>query len=389
MNRFSDKILLVISAFLTIAGLWLVFSASSTLGLLKNNDLASYFNHQMVLVFLAVLPFAVGLLVPYKFYRKTSVFMMLFVLLLLIIVLFSEEKKGATRWLNIGPFGIQPAELAKIVLILHLARLSVRFGSKIQNMKKLLLPLGWIGLFMFLVILQPNFSTALIIGTLGFVMIYVGGAKFKHLVGIALLIGVFIVVRMWQTDYSHKRLVGWLGANGTETVSAPSRQVEEALIGLGSGGLEGVGLGKSQQANLFLPEAYGDFIFAILGEETGFVGTMMISTLYIIFFLMALLTLNHIEDDYGKLIVFGLSFNIVLSAIINIAVVLGIFPTTGIPLPFISYGGSSLWVFVFSVGVILNVTAKGEIWHNVRNSFLKGFSGTVKFFEKMFDGIEI
>jgi cell division protein FtsW len=138
-------------------------------------------------------------------------------------------------------------------------------------------------------------------------------------------------------------------------------QVYQAQIGLGSGGLTGVGLGKSTQANLFVSESYGDFIFSILGEELGFIGTVFVATMYLLVFFVSLLQMKTIRDKFGQMLIFGLSFNIVITAFINIAVVLGMFPTTGITLPFISYGGSSIAMFAFSIGVIINVTAEGRV----------------------------
>ena len=344
-------------------GLLLILSAGSAIGSLKQNNFAFFFIHQARVIILALVAFLVALLIPYKFYEKVSVYFMLLIVIALAVVLIGKSKNGAARWLDLGIISFQPSEFAKIVLVFHLSKLITRIGEvKIRNIKKLGLPLTWIGVTSVLVAAEPNYSNAGIIGFLGLVMLYIGGAKKRQLFLIALLAGMAFVTSIWLTPHSHKRIQGMLNMLTHSEVQAPSAQANEALIALGSGGTTGVGLGHSQQANLFLPEPYGDFIFAVLGEETGFLGTVSVSTLYLFFFLMALLTLSQIEDKYGKLLVFGLSFNIVLSALINIAVVLGYLPTTGITLPFVSYGGTSLVGFVFSVGVILNVNSEGKIW---------------------------
>jgi cell division protein FtsW len=383
MYRLSSKILLGIAIGLTVLGLLLVFSASSTISMLKTNNITSYFNHQIQVLFVAVLPFLFGLLFPYKLYKKISIIFMFIVVFLLIVVLFTDSIKGASRWIDLGFYSFQPSEIAKIVMLIHLPKLITRLGEDITNMKKLLIPLMWIGVFSFLIAIEPNFSNAIITGFLGIVVLYLGGAKFKHLFGIVLVSGIIVATVMWFTPHTHERIAGWLGISEVAH-SAPSHQVNEALIGMGSGGVSGVGIGKSQQANLFLPEAYGDFIFAILGEELGFIGAVTVASMYIFFFFMSLITSQHIEDVYGRLIVLGLSFNIVLSAIINIAVVVGLFPTTGIPLPFISFGGSSLAVFAFSVAVILNINADG----NITKIFRTKFSSTKGKAEKALDAFK-
>ncbi len=368
-----DKILLATVIILTGIGLVLIFSASTSLAMINNKNLTHYFYHQLKVILFALGVFAAGILIPYEFYKKYSIFFMFIILLLLILVLFTNSKNGASRWFNILGQSIQPTEIAKLALVFHISRLIVRQDERIKNFKKLLIPVVWIALVSGLTAFQPNYSNAIIIGFSGSVLLYVGGAKKRHLFAILLVGGIFISVAMWFTPHSHARIAGWLGMNETEHLAAPNEQVEEALIGIGSGGLTGVGIGKSEQANLFLAEAYSDFIFAILGEELGFIGSVVVSSLYILFFLLSLLSMQHIEDKYGGLVVFGLSFNIVLSAIINIFVVLGIIPTTGITLPFISYGGSSLTVFVFSVGVILNINTDGRISYIIVNFIKKGF----------------
>ncbi len=363
MKKFAIKSILFLVAVLIVIGLLMVFSASSSFALFrtKSSDFMSFFNHQMFAVAAAAVAFIGGLFIPYDFYRRFSRLGMFISLALLIAVLFFDPKKGASRWIELGGFSFQPTDLVKLVLIFHLSNISVRYGEKMRNFKRLLIPLGWTGIVMFLIALQPNFSNVLIVGILGGVMIYIGGGKARHILPVALagVAIVFVIMISDSSSYRYKRITNWV--YGTQESASPSEQAREALVGLGNGGKTGVGLGKSQQADLFLPEAYGDFIFAILGEELGFAGTFAVSTIYLVFFLMSLIMLNQIEDQFGKLIVFGLSFNIVLNAMINILVVLGITPTTGITLPFISYGGSSLVVFVFSVGVMLNVVVGKDL----------------------------
>ncbi len=355
MKKYSDKIILGISIILIVVGTLLVFSASSSVGINKGKDILDFFNRQIVILIAALIAFSVGAITSYKYWNKFGLALLGLIIFALVAVLFTEKINGASRWFRFGSFSVQPSEFAKIVLILYFARLTTNFGEKIKDFKKLLIPLGILGFIMLLIALEPNFSNVFLIGIIGFIMLYIGGARFKHLIIIMGIAGIGLFLAMWFSNHGNMRLNGYLNGD------VPSNQVREALIGIGSGGINGIGLGESQQANLFLPEAYNDFIFAILGEELGFIGAVGVSFLYVVFFVMSLITINHIKDEYGKLIVFGLSFNIVLSAMMNMAVVLGLVPTTGITLPFVSYGGSSLVVFIFSVGVILNVNAEGKI----------------------------
>ncbi len=370
MSKYADKIILGISITLIIIGALLVFSASGSIGINKGKEILDYLIHQIVVLGFASIAFFVGFVTPYYSWRKAALILLGLISLALILVLFAKPINGASRWFRFGSYSLQPSEFAKIVIILYFARLTINFGEKIKNFKKLLIPLGILGFLMLLIALEPNYSNVFLLGIIGMTMLYVGGARAKHMLILAVIAGSIVIYAMWESHHGNNRLAGYL------TGEVPSSQVREALVGIGSGGLQGIGLGESQQANLFLPEAYNDFIFAILGEELGFIGTVGVSFLYVVFFVMSLITINHIKDEYGKLIVFGLSFNIVLSAMINMAVVLGLVPTTGITLPFVSYGGSSLLVFLFSVGTIINVNAEGKI-HLILLKWLKQIRKTV------------
>ncbi len=376
--KFSDKILALIVAVLIVIGLMLIFSAGSAFGMMRKNDFAYYFYRQAGTLIMAGIFFLIGLYVPYRFYKKISSYLLFLAVLTLFATLFANKVNGATRWIRFGGFGFQPAEVVKVLLIIHLAKIIVKRGDELKNIKKLFLPLGWMGAISVLLALQPNYSNAMLVGFIGIVMLYVGGAKKRQLLGIVFFAGLIALTAMWFSPHSHSRIVGWLGEADNNGIAAPNRQVMEALIGLGSGGPFGVGIGESQQANLFLPEAHTDFIFAVLGEELGFLGAVTVAVLYVLFFLSALITMNGTEDNYGKLLIFGLSFNIVLSATINIAVVLGLVPTTGITLPFVSFGGSSLVVFVYSIGVILNVNTNGEILFKTMNWLKERYDKTFK-----------
>ncbi|AFN73558.1 Cell division membrane protein FtsW [Melioribacter roseus P3M-2] len=349
------KILIILVIALVLLGAIMVFTASGTYSMTRYNDYYSMFKSHILKVVLALFAIAAFALTPYDLFRKYSKYMMISGLVLLIATLiFAPKVKGAARWLDLGLLSFQPSEAVKILLIIHLSALIERKGELIADFKKgFAYALVWIGLVCGLIILQPNVSTSLIIAFTSFVLLYVGGASLRHISGI-LSVGIFFVgsaVMLYK--HSRERLFDYI--NSLMTGSDINIQVTQAKIALGSGGLKGLGFGHSRQSDLFLPESYGDFIFSIIGEETGFIGTALILFTYLALFVICLIIAKKAQDKFGQLLVFGLGFNILVSAFINAAVVTGLFPTTGITLPFISFGGTSVVFMGVSIGIIINV----------------------------------
>lgn len=354
MKKWS-KILIVLVTVLILLGTVLVFSASGTYSQLKFDSIYHLFNSHIVRVVLAALALILFSLIPYQSYKKYSKHAILIIAIVLFITfLIAAKVKGAGRWLNFSIFTLQPSEIAKIILLIHISYLIEKKGELIKSYKQgFIYALFWICIITGLVLIQPNVSTSIIIVILTFTLLYVGGAKFKHIfytLGSLSVIGGGIIMLL---PHSRGRVLTFINAlmNGGDI----NMQVKQAKIGLGSGGVLGVGLGQSRQSDLFLPESYGDFIFSILGEELGFIGTVIVLLIYLSIFLVGLIIAKNASDEFGQLLAFGLSFNIVISAFINASVVLGILPTTGITLPFISYGGTSIIFMCASIGIILNI----------------------------------
>lgn len=352
--------LAVIVIILMIVGASMVFSASGTYSALKTDSIYTMFRSHIWKVIIAIGAMVMFSLIPYKHYRDYSKVAMITMIFILILTFFlAPEIKGAKRWLDLGFMQFQPSALATLILLTHLAVLIEKKGEQIQNFKNgLFFLLVWIGLVAFLVMLQPNFSTSLIIVLLSFVLLFVGGARFKHLVTICFTGIIAAGSVMMLFSHSRERIFGFI--NGFSKGGEINQQVLQAKIGLGSGGLLGVGIGQSRQSDLFLPESYGDFIFSIVGEEIGFIGTVLILFGYLTIFLIGLIVAKKAKDRFGQLLAFAFSINIVLSAFINAAVVTGLFPTTGITLPFISFGGTSIILFAISVGVIINIGIENQ-----------------------------
>ena len=340
---------------LMIAGSALVLSASSTYSALRYDSYYHLFiSHitKVVLAFGALILFA---MIPYEFYKKLSVKAIFGVVgLLLITFIIAPDIKGAGRWINLGLFSFQPSEVAKIILIIHLAHWIDVKKDKLTDLKQgFMYPFTWVMVIAGLVFIQPNVSVSTIIVILSYTILFVGGVRLKHLFLSLAAVGFTAGIFTMMFSHSRTRILTFI--DSIQKGGEVNTQVLQAKIALGSGGILGVGLGQSRQSDLFLPEAYGDFIFSILGEELGFLGAVGVLFVYLIIFTAGIIIAKNAKDEFGQILAFGLSFSIIISAFINAAVVTGIFPTTGIPLPFVSYGGTSILFTCASAGIIINI----------------------------------
>ncbi len=362
------RFLIAIVLSLMVLGAVLVFTASSTYSEVRFDNIYFLFKAHIGKMVAAIFIGIVTSIIPYQYYNKYSKKVILGVILLLILtLLFAPKVKGAARWINLGLFRFQPSEFAKLVLFMHLAGMIERKGKLIEDFKNgFSYTLVWIFSIAGLVVLQPNLSTAMIIVVTSFTLLYIGGSKFKHIastLGLSLVTGFGL---MMLFSHSRQRIFGFV--ESIKGNSEPNIQVLQAKIGLGSGGLFGVGVGASRQSDLFLPESYGDFIFSILGEQFGFLGTVFVLSLYFALFVIGIRIAKKSDSEFGQLLAFAISFNIISSAFINAAVVTGLMPTTGITLPFISFGGTSIILFSISVGILINIANQGNKNKHVRIS---------------------
>ncbi|MBI1937101.1 MAG: cell division protein FtsW [Ignavibacteriales bacterium] len=349
------KILIVLVVALMLLGAIIVFTASGTYSVTKFNSLYFLFKAHLWKVLAALICLVVFAHVPYDLYRQHSKKLLFGIIGVLILTLmFAPKVKGAARWIDLGFMQFQPSEAAKLILIMHIAVMIERQGELLHDFKNgFIYTLIWIGIISGLVILQPNVSTSLIIAITGFAVLYAGGARLKHIMLTFISAGGLAGMVTMLFKHSRERVLTFiesLVSGGDINI-----QVRQAKIALGSGGMFGVGLGHSRQSDLFLPESYGDFIFSILGEEIGFIGAVGVLFLYLALFVICLVIAKKAHDKFGQLLVFGLGFNILVSAFINAGVVTGLLPTTGITLPFISFGGTSIILFGVSAGIIVNV----------------------------------
>jgi len=349
---------------LMLLGLTMVMSASSTYSVFKFDNVFYLFNSHLFKVFLGIVAIVLFAFIPYEYYRRLSKPLILITTILLVVtLLFAPDIKGAGRWLNFGVVSIQPADIAKLALIVHLAVLLEAKASVLDSYKDgFLYFFIWIMVISGLIMLQPNISSGIMLIVISLAIIYAGGAKFKHIF-VSLLISL-VVIGAAAMIFPHSRSRIFSYVNSFSGGGDINFQVKQALYSLGSGGIFGVGIGNSMQSNLFLPEAYGDFIFAILGEEFGLIGSIAVLLAYLVFLVCGILVAKKSKDMFGQLLAFGITISIVFYAFVNIAVTTGVFPTTGLPLPFISYGGTSLIFLCISVGILINIAISNHMRQN-------------------------
>jgi cell division protein FtsW len=273
--------------------------------------------------------------------------------------LIGSNINGAYRWIFIGPINFQPSEIAKFALIIHISKLLSERQEVIKSFKLgLLPPLMWTMIICFLIALQPNFSSAIVIYLIAIILLFVGNTNFLHLLslGLSFLFGAFIYAI--SATYRMQRLLTYIGlATNQESVnSSADFQIKQAILGFGNGGFWGLGPGQSKQAHLFLPESYGDFIFSIIGEEYGFIGVGFIILVFALILYRGFRIAKNAPDNFGYFLATGITVTFSIYAFVSAGVNCGLLPPTGIPMPFISYGGTALVIYSFIIGILLNIS---------------------------------
>ncbi|HVB60449.1 MAG TPA: putative lipid II flippase FtsW [Ktedonobacteraceae bacterium] len=351
-----DSWLLVTVLSLVCIGLVMVYSASSFEAALYYGDASYIFERQLMGVVLGVVVMLVTMRIDYRIWRRFSLPGMIVTLILLVIVLkFGRSVYGASRWLAFGSFfSFQPSELAKLALALYMADWLARKGNQVRSFWYGLAPFViLVGIVVGLVLLENDLGTAIIIAGIATVMFFTAGANIVQFL-LAMLCGGIIFLTEAFHGYRYFRLIGFL--NPFKYVTSINLQLYQSLLALGSGGLLGVGLGASRQKTGYLPLPYIDSIFAIIGEELGFIGCALIILLFLFLAFRGFRLARRSQDIYGALLATGITTWLVLQAVINIGATTASIPYTGVPLPFISFGGSSVIVALAAVGVLLNIS---------------------------------
>lgn len=347
---------------LMVLSLGVVYSASSTWALLKSGSSERLLGSHALKVLLGFAAIFAFMQIDYRKYRKLTKPILIGTVFLLVVTLaLGGEVKGATRWLRFWGFGLQPSEFAKYALIFHLCVLLSEKRDRVRDFKTGFVPMMiWIGGITLLVLLQPNFSNGAMIFAISFIMLFVGGAKLSHIgLTFAALVPPLIIYMM-SAEYRMRRILSFFSDSSGDGGQA-NYQLWQGIIGFGNGGIFGLGPGQSRQRELFLPESYGDFAFSIIGEEYGLIGTIFILLLFLTIVLRGMKIAKNARDDFGRYLAVGITVLIALYALINAGVTLGILPTTGLPMPFVSYGGSAMLFSSVAVGVLLNISSQTDM----------------------------
>ncbi len=360
-ERFTkiDKGILITS--LLMLGFGIVFVYSSSFAIAKQNFGGSdYFlaRHIIRAVF-ALVCFVVFMNIDYHVIGKYSGIAYIIAIVMLVYVLILPDStaiNGAKRWISIGAIRFQVSEFARMVLIITLAVQFDKYGDRIREGKVFIQQIVRIGIICILIMAEPDFSTALLIGCITLCILFVSGAKTLHIVGIICSIIPFAIIAVTTSAYRYKRVLGFI--NRTETKENIGYQAYQSLIGLGHGGFFGTGLGQGEQKYFFLPEPHTDFVFSILGEEVGFVGLLVVFALFSVIVLRGMRIALKAPDKMGQVMAFGLTFMVGIYVVLHACVNTGIVPTTGLPLPFLSYGGMSLIFTMSSMGILLNISSQ-------------------------------
>ena len=347
-------LLVVVTLGLVAFGLVMVYSASSARAALANDDPAYYLKRQAVYAFLGIVALVVFSRTDYRRLRYLVPPLLLasFALLVAVLVV-GIAVNGARRWLTLGPATLQPSELAKLALILWLAAYLSRSPAP-QSLGELIRPIGVVfGAAIALILVEPDLGTAISIVVMLAAVLVVAGTRFSTLAG-AGAIGIGLIgAAIWLEPYRRERILSFL--DPWQDPQGAGFQSVQAMLALGSGGFFGVGLGESVQKIYYLPEASTDMIFAIIGEELGLFGAFSVLAAFVVFGYAGFNVALACRDPFGKLLAAGITALICGQAAVNVSAVMGLAPLTGIPLPLVSYGGSSLVVLLASVGILLNI----------------------------------
>ena len=357
-----DFPLLIITLILILIGLIMIMSASGVRAYNQFGNAHYFFTRQLLFALAGLVIMFIASKLNYNIYYKHSKLILVLGFLLLTLVLIpgiGRTSGGATRWISLRLFDFQPSEAIKLALIIYISSFVSRKSARIHDFKKGIFPVVLIiGLSAILIMQQPDMGTAVNIIGFSFIILLVGGMRFKHLFGLSipgvLLMGYYVSSAPYRLNRVQTFLNPWEDPRGS------GYHIIQSLLALGSGGLTGVGPGNSRQKFLYLPEPGTDFIFAILGEEFGFIGAGFVILLFGLFAYRGVLIALNAKDLFGSLLAIGITSMIIIQVLINIGAVTSLLPVTGITLPFISYGGSSLLISLYAVGILLNISRHSQ-----------------------------
>ncbi len=367
MNKPSNKsgpidfILFSTIMLLVAIGVIMVYSASSYSAFFNPDikDSMYFLKKQGVAAVIGTLFMFAAIKFDYHKIKKYTKILMIIAVILLCAVFAFKDTNGARRWIRIGPASFQPSEMAKYMVVFYMAKSIENKGEKIKTLAYGVIPYLMVsGFYAGMVLAEKNLSIAAVIMIVTLIVLYVAGAKISHMIGLIGVVTLGGIAGILFEPYRMARFTSFL--DPWQDPKGKGYQLIQSLLALGSGGIWGMGLGRSRQKCYYIPEPHNDFIFSIIGEELGLIGCTLIVILFVIFIWRGIVTAVRAKDTYGTLLATGITSVIAVQAIINIAVVTGSMPVTGVPLPFISYGGSSLAINLIAMGVLLNISRQKE-----------------------------
>lgn len=355
-----DMIILLMVVALTCFGVVMVYSASSVMAAKKFHDNFYFLKRQgmFALAGFGVMYFIMQL--DYHVWKKMAVPVLLGCLVLLLIVLIpglGGSAKGAARWIRLPGFSLQPSEFAKIALIMYMAYSLDKKQDKVKFFSSGFLPyMVVLAVLLLLLLKQPDLGAALTLGMVAMVMLFAAGTRPTYLISMVLLALPFLYFLVMNVDYRRRRVLAFL--NPWEDPLGNGFQILQSWYAFGAGGIVGQGLGEGKQKLFYLPEAHTDFILSVVGEELGLVGVLVIAAMFFLLVWRTIRVAMNAEDPFGRFLAFGIAVLFGIEAFVNMGVVTGLFPTKGLALPFISYGGSSLLISLFAAGIVLNISSR-------------------------------
>jgi cell division protein FtsW len=360
-----DMVLLFITLSLVAFGVVMVYSSSAVIAGATFERSSFFLWRQLSRVVIGLILMMVFMRLHYRFWEKTAKFFLAVGFLFLLVVLIQKFTigggiRGANRWLRLGPLSFQPSEYVKFATVIYMAESLARRQDRIRDFVSGYLPhLLILSALLLMIMAQPNLGTTLAIFTIVGVMFFVGRVRMFHLGMTALASLPFLYLLIFVIGYRKERILAFLSPS--EHTQGISYQVTQSLLALGSGGIFGVGLGESRQKLFFLPEPHTDFVFSIIGEELGFFGTLTILILFFAYVRRGLRIAKNAPDLHAVFLAVGLTMIVAVYAVLNVCVTVALIPTTGLPLPFISYGGSSLIFTLAATGILLNISKHSQI----------------------------
>ncbi|HAK89376.1 MAG: cell division protein FtsW [Nitrospirae bacterium GWC2_46_6] len=367
MKQQYDRWILFIVLLLILVGLTAVYSSTSVISpdmiekyRIKGVALSQFgfLKKQLFTVLLGTIAMFIAYKTPLKYLRKAAIPLLVvsFICLVMVFTPFGISGGGARRWIRIWPSAFQPSELVKLSMVVFLSWYVSSSGYRRDKFLSFIIPVGIMGIFQVVFLKQPDFGAVMSLGLLTMAMLFLSGIRLRYLFSLGIL-AVPVIIKLISEPYRWKRVAAFL--DPWKDAQGSGFQLIQSFIALGSGGLKGVGLGEGKQKLSFLPEVHTDFIFSLIGEELGLMGALFVVFLFFILFMRGIAVARKTQDTFAYFLAFGISTMIAIQAVINFAVVTGMVPTKGLPLPFISYGGSSLLVSMTAIGLLLNVSRGG------------------------------